>query len=298
LQDFLGMPAGPSQLPANRPAVADRPSTGDRVNVGDRVNAGDRTNIGDRTKIGDRTEINIGGGNNLVVNRENNVNSIRNKWSNVNVNSRPFNRDYWAGHLNDPHWRWHAGWNRYPAGWCWRPCAWAAFGGWFAWNWAQPYQFDYGTTIVYRDNYVYYGDQQVGTADAYYEQAETIAQSVPEQADPAQIEWMPLGVFAIAEETATDTGMVLQLAVSKEGILAGTFYNGTTGDGRPVEGTVDQQSQRAAWRLADGTNPDLVMETGIYNLTQDECSALVHFGPEKTQTWLMVRLPEPEGGNE
>ena len=37
------------------------------------------------------------------------------------------------------------------------------------------------------------------------------------------------------------------------------------------------------------------METGIYNLTEDETTALVHFGKEQTQTWLMVRLPEPEG---
>jgi hypothetical protein len=102
-------------------------------------------------------------------------------------------------------------------------------------------------------------------------------------------------VFAIAEEGANDTGMMLQLAVSKEGIIAGTFYNDITGKSLPVEGMVDRETQRAAWKLADGTNPDLVMETGIYNLTEDEATALVHFGPDKTQTWLMVRLPEPEG---
>jgi hypothetical protein len=92
--------------------------------------------------------------------------------------------------------------------------------------------------------------------------------------------------------------MIVQLAVSKEGIIAGTFYNGTTDEGRPIEGMVDQESQRAAWKLADGTNPEVVMETGIYNLTQEETSALVHFGPEKTQTWLMVRLPEAQGENQ
>ena len=36
------------------------------------------------------------------------------------------------------------------------------------------------------------------------------------------------------------------------------------------------------------------METAIYNLTQDESTALVHFGEDKTQTWLMVRLPEED----
>ncbi len=40
--------------------------------------------------------------------------------------------------------------------------------------------------------------------------------------------------------------------------------------------------------------PDLVMETGIYNLTQDQAEVLVHFGPEQTQTVLLVRLDETE----
>jgi hypothetical protein len=36
------------------------------------------------------------------------------------------------------------------------------------------------------------------------------------------------------------------------------------------------------------------METGIYNLTQDQAEVLVHFGPEKTQNVLLVRLDEAE----
>jgi hypothetical protein len=36
------------------------------------------------------------------------------------------------------------------------------------------------------------------------------------------------------------------------------------------------------------------METGIYNLTKDETPVLVHFNASQSQSWLMVRLPEPE----
>ena len=109
---------------------------------------------------------------------------------------------------------------------------------------------------------------------------------------------MPLGVFAIAEAEADDTGMLLQLAVSKEGIVAGTFHNETGDFSRPVEGMVDQKSQRAAWRFADGKNEQLVMETGIVNLTKDEATALVHFGQDRTETWTLVRLPAPEEKSE
>jgi hypothetical protein len=57
---------------------------------------------------------------------------------------------------------------------------------------------------------------------------------------------------------------------------------------------VDEETQRAIWKAADGTNPDLVMETGLYNLTKDQADLLVHFGPEQTQTALLVRLDESQ----
>ena len=158
--------------------------------------------------------------------------------------------------------------------------------------------YDYGATVVYRDNYVYVDNKQVATTEAYYQQAETIAESVPQDLDTDKVEWMPLGVFALASEDGEDTGMVLQLAVSKKGVIAGTFYNETSDKSRPVEGMVDRDSQCAAWQFADGENQDLVMETGIYNLTQDEATALVHFGADQTQTWLLIRLPEPEGDSQ
>jgi hypothetical protein len=309
LQNFLDLPGSgstrpnlPSRGDGDRVGIGggDRGNIGNRVDVGDRVNTGDRVNIGTggRNKVGDVNintgDINVGN----RVNRENNVNSIRNRWT--NVDNRPFDRNWWGGRdyiRNDPHWRWQRGWAGYGSNWCWRPCTWAAFGGWFAWNWTKPYAYNYGTNVVYRDNYVYINDQQYATTDAYYQQAETIAGNVPAEVEEEQIEWMPLGVFAIAEENATDSGMMVQLAVSKEGILAGTFYNSTTDSTRPLQGTVDQTSQRAAWKFADGENSEIVMETGIYNLTEDEATALVHFSPDQWQSWLMVRLPEPEGEN-
>jgi hypothetical protein len=32
----------------------------------------------------------------------------------------------------------------------------------------------------------------------------------------------------------------------------------------------------------------------LYNLTKDEAPALIHFGTEKTQQWLLVRMDDPE----
>jgi hypothetical protein len=108
------------------------------------------------------------------------------------------------------------------------------------------------------------------------------------------LEWLPLGVFALTSEGVNASSMYLQLALSKNRIISGTFYNESTGATHPVEGMVDEPTQRAVWKAADGTNADLVMETGVYNLTQDQAEVLVHFGPEQTQTVLLVRLDESE----
>jgi hypothetical protein len=105
---------------------------------------------------------------------------------------------------------------------------------------------------------------------------------------------MPLGVFALTQDdsTAEDATLFLQLAISKEGIIAGTFQNTATDEAFEVEGTIDRESQRAAWGKVDADWP--IMETGIYNLSESESGALLHFESGETQQWTMIRLDEPE----
>jgi hypothetical protein len=169
---------------------------------------------------------------------------------------------------------------------------------WAVWGWSQPVYYGYGTggNVYYENNVVYVDGEQYCTSQEYYQQATEIAAAVPEMTDQQaeQVEWMPLGVFAVTREGVDDTNLLLQLAVSKEGIIAGTMFNESTETSRPVEGMVDKETQRAAWSPADGKNTDVVMETGLYNLTENEATVLVHFGAEQTQTWAMVRLEEPE----
>jgi len=198
-------------------------------------------------------------------------------------------RPWRPGHPNYPSYR--------PGHW-WKWATAGAITGWVANRWASPIYYRYGSggNVYYQDNSVYIDGQEYCSAEQYYQQASEIAASVPETADEqaAEMEWMPLGVFALTAEGVNASSMYLQLAVSKEGVIAGTFYNESTGATHPVEGMIDEKTQRAVWKAADDTNPDLVMETGVYNLTQDTADVLVHFGPEKTQEVLLVRLEESE----
>jgi hypothetical protein len=136
--------------------------------------------------------------------------------------------------------------------------------------------------------------QAAGSSEQYYQQTQAIAAAAPpvNQANP-QEEWLPLGVYALTSEDTPDSSAVLQLAVNKQGVLAGTYYNEETKVSRPVQGTVDQKSQRAALTFGDGKNTDIVLETGIYNLTQDQAPGLLHFGAQQSQPALLVRLQPP-----
>jgi hypothetical protein len=102
---------------------------------------------------------------------------------------------------------------------------------------------------------------------------------------------MPLGVFALAQEEKGDPVMFFQLSINRDGIITGAFKNTIVNDIRPIAGQLDKASQRAAWRVDDNT--ETIFETTLGNLTQDVSPIAVHFGNSQTQTWLLVRMPEP-----
>jgi len=192
----------------------------------------------------------------------------------------------------------HPGYPSYRPGHWWRWATAGAITGWVVHRWANPVYYRYGSggTVYYENNTVYVNGEEYGPAEQYYTDTSQLATSVPEMTDEqaAELEWLPLGVFALTAEGVNASSMYLQLALSKNGVIAGTFYNESTGATHPVEGAVDEKTQRAVWKAADGTNANIVMETGIYNLTQDQAPVLVHFAPEQTQEALLVRLEESE----
>ena len=266
--DFLqNRPAQPGQQPA-RPGAGDRPIAENRqARTENRIDRVDNR----AGKIQNRQQ--------WTQNRERRRDQVRDQ-----VRDNYPRLDFWLDH---PHWaRWRI--NR-PYRWA----TWALITGWFPYGWSEPVYYSYGENVYYQDNSVYYGDQQVCSADEYTQQAAAIAASAPE-VDAESSEWMPLGVFALTqdgESSGAAPSMFLQLMVSKEGIVAGTFNNKATGATGEIEGMVDKKSQRAAW-TAKGKDRPLV-ETGIYNLTQDSAPVIIHFADGQTQQVLLVRLEEP-----
>jgi hypothetical protein len=226
----------------------------------------------------------------------------------------PVNR--WWGHNHYPYFgnRWWAGRYVYrpfgyfnyigyrPWGYWWGNPGWGGVNRWYGgWGWNSPYYYDYGVggNVVYRDNYVYVDGEQVGTADEYAQSAAALA-----AVDPAEVpstaaeDWLGLGTFAVVETAdPSDRDMMeptrfVQLAVDKKGFVSGTFFNKKTDETYSLSGRVDKKTQRMAFSIDD--NKDIVFETGVYNLTQDQTPVLVHLGPNKTETFVFVRLEKPD----
>ena len=64
---------------------------------------------------------------------------------------------------------------------------------------------------------------------------------------------MPLGVFAVTPDGSREPSMLVELAITKAGILGGTATDQQAGASFNIQGTVDKNSQRAVWWYVTAT---------------------------------------------
>ena len=125
-------------------------------------------------------------------------------------------RDYYDDSFDD-HW-WggfgYIGYHPVNPWWWWAPVTWAAATSFVYATAPAPVYVDYGTTVVYESETVYVDNKPV-PAEKYDEPIVNLAVNAeqppppipPEEGQPA--EWMPLGVFALAQEKKRRPGHVL-----------------------------------------------------------------------------------------
>ena len=175
-----------------------------------------------------------------------------------------------------------------------------------------PLPYYYGTNVYYVGDMVYVNSEPYVRADVYYTQAvELAARGVPQApihitvnvdvptavtaptpAVQQQDEWMPMGTFAVLEDPeATTTSVIVQLATNKSGHIAGNVINMQTDEITPVYGAIDPETQRVAMRI-EGSEE--IVECGLWNLTQDTLTVLLHVDGETTEERTFVRLSDPD----
>jgi hypothetical protein len=218
-------------------------------------------------------------------------------------------RDFYDDVFDDRWWGncgWGVGWvGNYPANpwWWWAPAAWGTVTTFVDAITPEPVYIDYGMNVIYEGETVYVDNQPIPAAQytqPMVEMATSVEQPPPPlpaapsaaKADaPVAGEWLPLGVFALAQEEKGEPIMFFQISVSGAGMISGAYKSALTDDQRPIAGQVDKASQRVAWRIGD--NISNIFVTSLANLTQDVSPIAIHFGTTRTQTWLLVRMPEP-----
>ena len=233
------------------------------------------------------------------------ANHIRDHWKgHRDFDHLPFRGGWWKDHHHRHHHHghhWHH-WDHFahhhhrPFFW-WSWCSAPRLTSWISFGWNTPYYWDYGPGeyLYCYDDVIYVNGIWYQPAPVFYEETLVLAQRAPdwtpEQA--AQVEWLPLGVFVVARDGLADTNVLLQLAVTKDGVIGGTVFNQATGATFAIEGSVEKETQRAVWSYVDETNARIVMESSVFNLTQPEATGLIHYGPENIQVIELVRLEEP-----
>lgn len=106
----------------------------------------------------------------------------------------------------------------------------------------------------------------------------------------ADADFLPLGVFSLAPENQTEASVMLQLAVSKQGVLRGSYYDLVGDQEKTIQGAVDKKTQRVAWTV--GPAGKVVFETTLASLTDKTGPLSVHFENGQIGRWTMARFED------
>ncbi|HBO46460.1 MAG TPA: hypothetical protein DD670_21535 [Planctomycetaceae bacterium] len=165
--------------------------------------------------------------------------------------------------------------------------SWSTLANWVSVNATAPSDY----VLVYEEDTYYLNDEAV-TAEQYIVDIIDLAtenQSNMGTTNPN--DWMPLGVFVVTPSGSTQTpNRVFQFAIHKNGQLAGTCYDASSGKPIRITGSLDKETQRVAWTL--GENNETVMETSLGNFVENQSTVTLHQGGS-TETMTMVRLEGP-----
>jgi len=162
---------------------------------------------------------------------------------------------------------------------------------WLPWQWSQPIYYYYET-----DGDVYYTTTEdfsyltpVDSKELFIAQAVRIANG-QYPVSTQQSDWMPLGMFTFAsdDDSSDMPKRYISLAISKDGAVSGAYYDTANNTTLEIQGGIDPDSQRIAWKFVDNDWP--IMESGLYNLTKEESTLLIHTSSRTTETQWLIRL--------
>lgn len=100
-------------------------------------------------------------------------------------------------------------------------------------------------------------------------------------------DFLSLGVFKLSPKGQPNAWAMLNLAVSKSGVVRGTYYDILSDQEQPVQGAVDKATQRVAFTI--GAQGTIVFETLLPNLTSDDGSITLQYNDGTKSQWTLSR---------
>jgi hypothetical protein len=217
--------------------------------------------------------------------------------SHFELNHRPFTPAWYANHPN----AWGYGnvnnyWAGAPFG------ATAAWLGYSATAAANPELSNNNTAVYTGDANPDFDDQtaqgtEPATGEFFSPAAQAAALAASGQTElPSNADFLPLGVYSLAQPNQQEASAMLQLAVSKEGVVRGSYYDVLSGQEHAIAGSIDKNTRRVAWSVAP--NNKVFFETSLENLTKESGPVAVHFENGESRQWTLARYGSPESHEE
>lgn len=224
------------------------------------------------------------------------VGADQNRFSNLPANFSSRNAPFSSGWYADHPGAWRA---THPYAGAWAVAGLGAAVGWLGWG-SGGYYDDNGTYYTSDDGSDDSSDDNADddstadnqptneTANQAPDARAIAARGLTDVADDAQ--FLPLGVFSIGPSGATHASAVIQLAVSKSGILRGTYTDLVSDQAETVYGAIDRKSQIAAWTV--GKEGRVTFESTLTNLTQANGRLALLGANGNSSEWTLSRYEE------
>jgi hypothetical protein len=125
--------------------------------------------------------------------------------------------------------------------------------------------------------------------DGSYYTSDTEDETTDPIEDDAQ--YLSFGVFGIAAPGSQDASALIQLAVDRQGVLYGNYYDVLTGKESPITGKVDKQTELATFKVEG--NESVEFEVSLVSLTQPTGTLTLRTADGKTRQASLSRLEDP-----
>ena len=144
-----------------------------------------------------------------------------------------------------------------------------------------------------QNNTVYLIGHPYATADKYFQRAAELAGSANSRHIPADAtsNWLPLGVFEAIPPNKKSSNMLMQLAVNKDGMIRGNYYDIGDKNVQLIEGSIDKNIARSVWVVCRQERHHFRHQ--FIQPHRHEAAILVHVGKDKNERWVLVRLQPP-----